>query len=100
IDPIEIDAVKPRVDDALEITVFAAEDDFLPAFVPIAYAVVPAPLRVFAAEPAWGEHTEDPAPVPFPIVAICLRFPDRQIGEHDTSLAVGLDPNLVDLFRR
>ena len=100
INAVEVNAVEPGFDNALEVTILAPEDDLLPAFLPVAHAVVSRPFRVFAAEPAGREHAEEPAPVPFPIVPVRLRFPDREIGKRDAPPAVGLDPDPVDLFRR
>ena len=97
IDPVEIDAVKPGVENAAEIAVLTAENDRLPILVPVADQKIGAISLVRFSEPGRCQRAR--LPVRLPVIAVLLRFPDREIGEHDAPAAVGPDLELADLGR-
>ena len=97
IDLVEPDAVEPGLDDAVEIAVVARKDGVLPTRLPVAHRVIAAPFGVLAVPPGGREPAEQPAPIPLPVIAVFLRLPDRQIGQHDAPPAVRLALELLEV---
>ena len=84
IDDVEVHAVESGVEDAVQIGVWAAEDEALPSRIPVANLVVSRPFGIFDVEP--GRRAA--GPILSPVEAVVFGLADAHVRQHDPAGAI------------